>query len=97
MPMQSQSDLYKLLLKIEKAAEKGSKEKVLALREKYGSMYAKIMPMPYGKGSSSDLYDVALNKIINSIDDMIAPTPEEKKAELAEAKRIISMIPKPKY
>jgi hypothetical protein len=92
--MRNQTKLYSTLLEMLHAAEANSKEQVVILNAKFIPEYNKIMPRHYEKDSLPDLYDRARNKLINSVDDTIAPTSEEKREELQEAKRIISKIPK---
>jgi len=88
------SRLNEMLLAMEKAAATGSRGLVETLNQKYSPLYAKIAPRNYEKGSFADLYDRARNKILNSVDDIVAPTKEDKKEELKEAREIRIKIEK---
>jgi hypothetical protein len=95
--VKDQAKLYGTLLEMLHAAETSSKEQVVALNKEFIPEYNRIMPKHYEKDSLPDLYDRARNKLIDSVDDLIAPSSEEKREELQEAKTIISRIPKPKH
>ena len=86
--------LYSTLLDMLHAAEKKDASKVAELNRQFIPEYNRVMPKQYKSGSLPDIYDTARNKIINSINDVLF-SPEEKKEELEEAKRIISRIVEP--
>jgi hypothetical protein len=92
--MNEYSGLYNILVKMEEAAAKVDKAGVCQLNKAFSPEYDRVMQMPYDEGSLPDLYDKARNKLINAIDDLISPTPKDKKAELEEARKLISRIVK---
>jgi len=95
--MRNQAKLYGTLLEMLHAAEANSKEQVVSLNAKFIPEYNRVMPKHYEKDSLPDLYDRARNKLIDSVDDLIAPSSNDKREELQEAKTILSRIPKPKH
>lgn len=76
------------------AAEAKDIDRLISLNLKFSPEYSRLLKGPYEKVSLPDLYDTARNKLLNAINDVIF-LPEERVEELAEARRIISRIPKP--
>jgi hypothetical protein len=93
--MDSAKTLYDLLIEMEEAASRGDKGEVVRVRALFSPEYNRIMPERYSAGSVPDLYDMARNKLINSVDEIFFPDVQERLDELGKARELIARIPKP--
>jgi|TARA_B100002003_G_C14086653_1_gene522717 hypothetical protein len=90
--MQNSPKLYELLIQMEEAADR---ESVLKINPPFIVEYNKVMPEHCDEGSLPNLYDMARNKLLNSVDDIVSTTSVEREDELRMARELISRIPKP--
>jgi hypothetical protein len=90
--MGKRTKLYLTLLEMLDAAQENNQERVIAINAGFSREYSRIMPSNYNKDSMAGCYDMARNKLINSVDDMVASTTRRKNKQLREAKNLISKI-----
>ena len=93
--MGTYAKLYVTLLEMLDAADAKSEKNIVAANKRFSMTYSRVMPRHYEPNSPADLYDQARNKLINSIEDFF--NPREQRAELREAKKLISKIKEKKY
>ena len=94
--MTSAKDLYKILLELRTAAERGDKEEVRSMNiNRFTPAYQKVFSESEAKGASSEgflehLFDIAKNNYLYTV--MPAFPPEERKRYLEKAKTLTSQI-----
>lgn len=80
---------------MEQAAARHDKNDVIRIRGEFVAEYDRHYTSRYEKGSLPDLYDTARNKLLNSIDTTLFPSPADRQRELVMSRAIIAKIPKP--